>query len=201
MPEMHNALHRGALSRAIKDAVGATKSDGGLERYSETLQGVIDLWRLPEWAYLRGESLMMFGAIASAVAGEFSYNGIENPAGSEEIVVVDELLIEGAGTYNIRFRCTDVPTVSAGVIRRDLRWPAAQVSRSLFISGAEAAGSGANMLRFSLPAAATQQPLWMPLGIVLPPGTNVVVEHGTVNTAFTGNWKWRARAALPGELG
>jgi hypothetical protein len=197
---LHNALRTSlGLVKGLSRAV-ALDQDAGVERFGETLTPVLDIWRQPEWAFLRDESLLLFGTIASAVAGEFSYNGVSNPADSGMLVVVEAVMPDGAGAYNIRFRDTDTPTVATGVIRRDLRWPAAQVSRSQYISGAEAAGSGASMMRFTLPAAGTAQPPWMALGIILPPGTNVVLEHNTVNTAFTANWLWRERRLLPGEL-
>jgi len=201
MPEF-NELGGGALglNEALGRILGMEKL-GPAPTLAPEISPSIDLGRLPdEWAGPAGYKIFLFGAIASAVAGELSYSGISNPAGSNVLVVVEAFMLEGAGTYTLRFRVTDTPTVDAGVIPRDLRWPAAQVGTSHFISGAEAAATGAAMARFSTPAAATAMPAWTACRVVLAPGTNVVIEHGTVNTAFTNNWLWWERRLRAEEL-
>ena len=87
MSRLHNALTRGAISDALKRAVGDTRSQGGVERYSETLEPVLDLWSRPEWAILRDEILWGGASTQAAVAGELSFVAVINPLGSGMLTV------------------------------------------------------------------------------------------------------------------
>lgn len=54
---IHNELRKGTLSRALKVILGADESEGGIERYGETLTPVVDIFSptQSEWSLPRGE--------------------------------------------------------------------------------------------------------------------------------------------------
>lgn len=202
MPEF-NELGGGALglNEGLGRVLGMEKL-GPAPTLVPEISPSLDLIDPPdEWRAPLGEKLFWFGTISAAVVGEFSYGGISNPAGSGVIAVVSCVFLEGAGAATVRYRITDTPTVDAGVIPRDLRWPAAQVGTTHYISGAEPAATGAQMGTFTIPAAgAADLSGWLPINVVLGPGTNVVVERTSNNTALTSIWIWRERRARPEEL-
>lgn len=100
MPSLHNGLTSNpALQAAYRRALGEmSQGFSGLERGSESLQPIMDLWALPEWAIFRGEILFSrCGAqIGAPGAGVFASHELVNPAGSNVLVVVLELVNLGA---------------------------------------------------------------------------------------------------------
>lgn len=208
MGQIHNELRRADVSRAVKDALGVTDEDSGVERFGETITPVIDLWRQPEWYNLRDELLWAFTITQAAVAGEFSAGGIINPAGSKKLLVIE--LADG--------RATGATSVSAGwatsavmlatlasaqaVLTRDLR-ANPQVAAALVAFGSDVAVGNiiTQVIENELfPAGAINTPL-RALPVVLPPGFGYAVVGNTVNTGITVNLVGRERAVFPAELG
>jgi hypothetical protein len=155
---------------------------------------------------IRTEDLFVFGyrsytlvQTLAAVAGEFSYIGLRNLAGSGVLAHVVACIITeptASRTYNIRFDITDTPTTAAGVISSDRR-TGTKVSTVQTITGAEAAATGANMWRVTK---ALDDFLWLPLDIVLAPGFNVAIENTTANDGFTAGFIWKERTLRDDEL-
>lgn len=99
--KIHNQLPQGQLSSAVTRGLGDSRTEGSLERYSETLEVNLDLWARPEFALLRGETLFSVVLSLPAVAAEFGGASIINPVGSGLLGVV-WCMIRGGGvnTYN-----------------------------------------------------------------------------------------------------
>lgn len=116
--DIHNALRRGAWSRAVANALGDTRG-GGVERYGETLQPSMDLWRQAEWAFLRDEIPWSGVAIlAAGGAGNFGTLSIAPPAG---VVTVIEAI---AASAQVDVYVSDAlfGTVTAGVAIDSRAW-------------------------------------------------------------------------------
>lgn len=201
MPEF-NELGGGALG--LNEGLGRVL---GMEKLSPAptltpeIQAGLDLVYPPEdWWFSLGWRSAGLSQIVPAVAAEFGYLGVRNPAGSG-MIITDILLMfcetaAAQAAFNVRSNITDTPTVAAGTISRDLRW-GSSVSHGQLIVGAEGAGTGGNIGRFQILAST---PFLVPVKYTLGPNSNVVVEGIVVNTAFTAGVWWRERRAKPEEL-
>lgn len=129
MALLHNALTRGPWTVAVKGALGDTRSEGGVERYGETLQPNIDIWTRPEWAWLRQEQLWAVSQQASAVVGEASMCAISNPVNSDNLVIVTAVS-GNVGTLASQLRLglatrTQIAAtlgLQGNAVTRDTRW-------------------------------------------------------------------------------
>jgi hypothetical protein len=127
MASLHNQLRRTPFSRALKQALGDTREQGGLERYGETLTALIDLWSQPDWAILREEQLWARVFFSPAVVGELSACAITLPVGSSQIVTVDGAVARaGVATVGLglapRGNIAVTLTQGTNAIFRDSRW-------------------------------------------------------------------------------
>jgi len=176
------------------------ENPGVLPVVSPEVTPSLELGNLPdELMILAGRRLFGYSQIVPAVAAEFGYIGVSNPANSGVVAVVFLFCTESTGglAYNVRSNNTDpTRTLDAGIICRDLRWTGATSCHSIL--GSEAGSTGANIGRFQPPAATTLQ-IW-PLSYVLGPGTNVILANTTANIAFTAGFFGYERSARPEEL-
>lgn len=202
MPSLFNALLGTRFPRMSKVLFGID-ADPGAGSLAPEIMPVAELLNPPiEGRWAAGEKVAALTQIVSNVAGEFGYVGVRNPAGSGMICVARLLVTEttASAAYFIRLNNTDpTRTLDAGIISTDLRWSVALSNATVcrVILGTEAASTGTNVARFFQEA--NKVTVW-PIEYVLPPGTNVVVVHGTANTAFTGGVWFRERPARPDEL-
>lgn len=211
MAELHNQLYRGNWSEALKRALGASKSQGGIERYGETLTPVLDLWSLPEWCYLRSEWLWARRTVLGATAAENSGVAIVNPTGSNLLVMVDT-----ASAFNATANGSVVlgPTTEAvvaatytqaGVTHRDTRnyrGVNPDLPRVQFWSGSNIGTiltTSELMDQINSPTTSYSS-FTCGVPYVLKPGFALVAEGAAVNQSIGVNYAGRARAALPGEL-
>jgi hypothetical protein len=203
--QVHNALERaGSITSALKDALGATDGEGGLERYGETLTPIIDLWRQPEWYFLRDEKLFASTSTVAAVAAEFAAVALVNPAGSKCLVVIDKISYNAAPVGLLK-RITQTAaeatlTVQAKGVPRDSRIiPVTPVANlQLGSDPAETIGNGDLESRTS---SAGESVNYECVPLILPPGTGVCLMLRTVNIGVVVNYSWRERFPFPAELG
>jgi hypothetical protein len=208
--QVHNELRRGGLSAALTRAVGDMRGAGGLERYGETMTPVLDLWRQPEWAFLRGEALVSVGVGVNAVAAENGFAAIINPAGSGMLIVVEEAGIDAGGlaastVLNVQGNTEAViaatlTTVVTGNVRDTRNFATTGTyARGVIRTGTDAGAVGVSLESVRQPAG---NMVYARVSVpnVLHPGFGFVIGLGTVNTAFTANFKWRERRAFPAEL-
>lgn len=209
---MHNQLSRGQLSRALKLAVGDRRSEGGLERFGETLQPTIDLWALPEWAAYRDEQLAAIRTIQGAIAAEFGGIALCNPLGSNLICVVEAVsFTSSTGTIAalLEMAVDTVPaatwaTVAFPAAARDRRFKGATGTTRCFIrQGTDPALNtmGAQLEQRTMTAVNINMDFATALPVIVRPGDDLLVIGQTVNSALQVNWAWRERQAYPGELG
>jgi hypothetical protein len=211
MAQVHNALRRGPLSAALANAIGDTKGVGGLERYGETLTPVLDLWRQPEWSYLRVERLCADWRTQAAVAAEFSMVALINPALlSRHLIVVEAVTFNATAAGQGRLQIGAEGNISATLATplpgtvRDGRWGPTNIQNTvgLTLVGSDPAGSlFTSDLDVVATTSAERYEFTVGLPVVLPPGTGLVFGFGTVNIAVNVAIRWRERQALPGELG
>ena len=164
------------------------------------LQPVLELFNLPdEFCFPAGVKCASLAQLVPAVAAEQGYIGVRNPTGSGVIARVELFVSEAVGlTYNVRLNSTDPnPTVDQGIIASDTRWGATAVTTCHEFLGSEAVPTGANMGTFEAPNKGIQV---YPVIWILGPGSNVVLEHGTINTAFRAGFRLRERRARSEEL-
>lgn len=212
MADIHNALKRSPIADGIKKAIGQHKQgEGGLERWSETLQGVVNPWGMPEWAALRGEQLCAVRGFVAAVAAEFGGMALMNPANSNLIVVVEAVsFVSATGSMRAHLEVMADTTIAATytvvtnpVVARDRRFKGISgLSRATFRQGSDLNNTFGANLEVNIQSGPTLSPNpWFTcLPVILRPGDDLVVIGQTVNVAFDVNWGWRERQAFPGEL-
>jgi hypothetical protein len=203
MGSVHNELSRGELSRALKNSVGATRG-GGIERYGETLQPVIDLWRQPEHRFLRSEHTYSRGtSVAAGAAGTFAgVCLICRASQTGKLFVVQAVSVSPAANTQVSWGTTTEATADANFPSQlagtalDLRSPQTAPIRIGFGTPAGAVtpfgqGSFANL---------PQQYVRELEGVVLTPGFAVFVQTQDDAAVLIANFTWRERQAYPGEF-
>lgn len=214
MTQVHNQLTRGPWTVALKGALGLSKSEGGVERFGETMQPVVDLWSLPEWSFLRDEWLWAGNQTAAAVAAEGSIVALVNPADSGCIVVVEKVSAAGGAAMSVQLGL-ELDTVLAatlaaqGTVRaRDNRWVLRQnqiaPSAYAFVPPIIRQGSDPalplNTALDVVVVATTSIASFNSPPYVLRPGTGLWVQGQTVNTSVTAQFSGRARVGFSAEL-
>lgn len=209
MAQVHNQLSRGQLSRALTLAVGDRRGVGGLERYGETLQPIIDLWALPEFAAYRDEQLAAVRTFQAAVAAEFSAIALVNPAGSNLIAVLEGVTVSSSGGATAFLEIALDSAMSGTLLvtafpaaSRDRRFKGATGTTRCFIrQGTDPALNTYGAQLEQIVSGASQLPFQIALPAILRPGDGAVVVLQNVNLTLTVCWAWRERQAYPGELG
>jgi hypothetical protein len=207
MGQLHNELRRTALSRALKAALGDTRADGGLERYGETLQPVMDLWALPEWAHERKEILGADARLQGAVAAQFGAYGVGIPPAGEVICVVDAMkVMSGVATLFTVERLTHaalaaaVATLAFSIVTRDRRNGDFVAGVELF-SGTSATPTLGAAIENIRVVANDEHTTTTATPYVVVPGQAIVVIGQTANQAQNCSLKLRARQRLRTERG
>ena len=202
MAKIHNQISRGDVSKAVTAALGVTKPDvGGVERFSETCDVVMNPWGMPEWAFLRGERLQGFQGGITLIAGEFAEVALVNPAGSNVLVVLEYAELRGLA-YAVQVAqeavwAATLTTVLPGGIFRDTRWPATSLGGAARIrTGTDASA----VLGTTIDEKSSNVPT-IAVPVILAPGWGVALVAAVVNTTITYVLGWRERKAYPGELG
>lgn len=211
MGNVHNALNRGPLGQALKNAIGDTKAEGMLERWGETLQPTMDLWSMPEWAFLRQESLWTCRLTRAADAANASIAGIMLPTASRFLVVVEGVTARNAAGAAVWLSMLNRATIAALGGFALGNPPFFRDQRSHETIGAQFAPvetftalTGALPLngiaeeQFTL-ATGSMIPFLTPPYIVRP-GGGLFVQTSAINQVLTCNFWGRVRSALPTEL-
>lgn len=194
----HNQLTNYALLLAgYRRMLGEMGADfSGLERAGETLQPVMDLWALPEWALLRGETIYSRSVLPPAVVARNSSVELVNASTSGVLVVV--LFIRCIAGSDMQVQ-TDSgiaiaanPVVSRGVAN-DTRFPQlGETSQATITSGDVAAGA-------SLPQELLTSTIASTHPYIIRPGSKLFIVATTVNVAMSCNLMWTERPLLPNE--
>lgn len=216
MASVHNELQRGTLSAAVTRALGSMRGGGGLERFGETLQPVMDIWSLPEWAYLRTETLGA-GTRVAAVGANNGAIALGNPLTSRSLVVIEAVRVlpvtAGFDTFDV-YLATDSTvalTASQATQRRDER-PADD-------AGGVTARNCRAVIRYSDGTIAAIPPDWgtafergvfsstlegrelLTPPVILPPGRMLVIYDVDTASSFSATFRFRERAYVQDELG
>lgn len=205
MAQIHNEIRKGTLSEAVKRALGITRGDSGIERLGETVTPIVHPWGMPEWAYLRGERLCCIWRTVGAVAAEYGYLALVNPALSEVIVVVEGASVEtaaaGQGYMGFQTEAAALATLATptpGNVRDRRNLPVTATTCYTLVGTDPSSGLGAALEIRRIAAAQNLDFVHFP--IILTPGMALGINFATVNTAWNGNFLWRERQAYPGEL-
>jgi hypothetical protein len=208
--KVHNQISRSAeLTAAVTAALGITKVEGGVERFSETVDLVMNLWGMPEWAFLRTERLCARSLFQTAVAAEFSMIALLNPVGSGHLAVVEAA---HSSQVNSKFQCCTEAELATLAGRtqvahaRDRRWGRGALSAAGAFNSTCVVANGtdptealnASGIFFETISVLGQPAACVP--VVLNPGHAFVISGSTVNTSLFGNLVWRERRAYPSEL-
>lgn len=187
------------------------RGGGGLERFGETLTPVIDLWSLPEWSYLRAETLGQVMRVAASGANN-SAVALANPLTSRSLVVIEEITIIPTAQLTIDlYSATDATTAlpsSQATFRRDER-QANDDGTSQFLTARSvcryADGTIAaippdwNVVLERVVCPATGGRAIVSVPRILAPGRMFVVYHPTAANALTVNFKFRERSNIDDE--
>ncbi len=208
MGQLHNELLRAhEIRQAIKDAVESSEGDVNVERLGETLTPVIDIWSLPEWSFLREECRFTTQRdVVAAVAAQFGFYQVLNPAGSNQLVVLDGFWASTTANSIVAGSLTVTPRGATGTsfaVPLDGRWfdrSAAYVA-NLTISKGTTVGPFGDPLGLSSQTTGNFLPLssWPP--VILPPGVGFFISDNVLNEAMAVQITGRVRPARPGELG
>jgi hypothetical protein len=210
---VHNALNRGPLGKALKGALGDQDSENALERWGETLTPVLDMWSMPEWAFLRTERLCGGKFDVTGAAGTIPEVLLFNPADSDFLVVVQHVHLQwvtALGALEFRLQRGTPPgmllpigftRVAAGPLdTRDPRLVDVGGTRAILATGTNAAVAGGSGIDGWV--ASTTIPVDTFDPIILAPNTGLVVGATAVGVnRFLGGIYWRERLAFQSELG
>jgi len=205
MAEIHNAIKYGTSAlNALAVVSGVSRDQSGTERVSETLQPVLDIWTLPEWAFLRDERLGAGRGFAPAVAGENGMLALGNAAGSNAIVVIEAVSAVSSAALTIQLEVVADSLIAATlsaqaffVASRDRR--ILTQGRTFLRLGTDPGTTfGAQIEQQTVAATAFVDFKNMP--VILKPGDDLLLIGQGNNLSISANFKWRERQALPGEL-
>lgn len=207
---LHNQLNRGNWSEALKRSLGATKSEGGIERYGETLTPVINLWSLPEWAFLRAEYLFASSLVRAADAANMSVVGVMLPVASKNVLIIDSVSGRNStATGNLILSMVDRATIAAlggfalanpPFLRDQRAHPtvgsqAAPVETFTALSGVTVNGTMENL---AFPTTDDRDFRAPPL--IVRPGGAAFVQGAAINQQIVVEFVGRVRPAQLGEL-
>jgi len=153
---------------------------------------------------LRNRLCVGYGNKAATV-GEYSAVQLENPAGSNTILVVSQVwhLASGAGSFFINMLAgAHTLSVSNGAKAIDTRWkgydgPSIDESVGQVWSGSTVAVQGSTIVAYRTTANATARML---VDFVLDPGGCLLVTASAVNVGVDGvSFWWRERSIEPSE--
>lgn len=216
MSSQHNALKHGTdIQRAIARAVGLDFNEEGVGRISETLYPIFDVFDSDEWAFLRQARILGDSRqIAAGGAGTFGSCALENPVGSNYLIILPggrSLGVQSgtAGTtYAVEMTQTSATaalgTRRSGVIR-DSRWhdPASPLSSFQRSRATTAVGTPAALLGVTfgtIRVAVATELKFYDADVILSPGFAVNLFCNTANLLANFQINWLERPIKPGEL-
>jgi hypothetical protein len=203
MPPIHNGInYYTELIAGLREAFGETGT-WGLERFGETIMPVLDPFRVPEWAILRGEQLAWGVSRETAVAAQTSMVQLHNDSTNRIVVIEPGTSFHGNAVTNLilSFTTTLLADDDGRCFIRDGRnlRPTVPGTRRRSETGAVPAGvSAGDAHHLGSQASGDREVIDFP--IVLTPGFTVVARAGNTNENITANWVVRSRVAMPGEL-
>lgn len=201
MGSIHNELtgRSGFISRAIRNALQVENAEVGVERLSETLNPIMDLWSRPEWNLLRGERIWTASPSTAGIAGEQAVLGVRNPAGSNLIVVVEDVYVTGALVFELRAAPTGayVPDGISTANARDSR--VAQLTGISTQSMASSDVAPPGVVRY-FQATTNANGIFYRIEFVLTPGFDFYVVSLNANQGMVATIRGRERPAFAGEL-
>lgn len=187
---VHNGLHHFVREQTAFRKILREADEGfsGIERAGETITPVVNLWERPEWAVLRGETPWSLFHAQAAVAAEFGFVGLRNPASSGGIAVVERIRVWSATASNTSL-IRQGPTLATDIdgledlAPRDTRLPLTGVGPLQKFHGAGAAQLANDGLEtVVLPTALTFGEY---VGTrIVSPGFDLRVYIGVVNTTI-----------------
>lgn len=206
MPKVHNAITRSNWGDAIKRALGVTKSEGGIERFGETLTPIIDLWGPVDFAFLRGELRGVRGAlVAAGGAGTFAGVTLVNPLGSGRLLTVTSARFAVPVLANVSMSQASSALMDASfatgisAFSLDVRQ---QGMLSEVKTGIPAVAPPIGNHISIMPAIANEVILAQELiGMTLRPGNGILIQTADDAATLFAAFQWRERVALLGELG
>lgn len=161
----------------------------------------------PELLHLQGEWRYSHGATNAAVGGEYWYWMLQNPAGSNTLIIVEEVQwcdITATSTLHCGVGVVAYLASLAGVVAAclDTRVPQNVLGRPCIGAPFMGTDPGAIGLATQAVVRATQNVMvgWKPLNYVLPPGYIFALRIEAVAQAMCGYVIWRERAAEVAEL-
>lgn len=149
-------------------------------------------------AFLRGEKLAGWAQTVAASVGNYSVGQLRNPAGSGQLIVVEQLQI---GTNNVNFgilaTTTDLASTDTA-FARDTRWRDAAGSLQALgrVSYQNSSAVAPSDWRIGRNVASATDPI--PLDVVIAPGYALVWYPIVQNSGISWSVQWRERA-LPAE--
>jgi len=159
--------------------------------------------------FLRGVRRCAAGDNISGVALEYGTAVLENPAGSDTLIMLDQVIISrmenGLTTLHFVESTAFMPGVGArGTAIRDSRWNGTASSRStaVFRMGTTATAPHISWTYALTPDwYAAASPQYFDMGVVLKPSTCYIIYTAAVANALGVQFLWRERPAQPSELG
>lgn len=211
MGSQHNELRRGPWTRAADAILGTTREGSGIERLGESMTPSIDLWSpaRPDWDLYRQEKGIYLHAATTAVAAEFSSVIFEAPLSGQSILIIDQIHITvgAAAQFNIGYDIR--PAGAAAQVTKDFLdtrgrdTTAARPRSNVYADTNAATALTGPFMRVTISGNLTfvLNTRFVLLGV--PPLINanvLIIEHQTVNVAFSATAFGRERELMPSEM-
>jgi len=156
----------------------------------------------PEWNFLSGDRLCAGAQSDAAVAAQISQVGLNNPAGSGVIIVVESVTVTdvtggAARLYRLGLGIGATIDTATGAAFVDTRWGFVNTPTGDVYRLTQVARTGTTILTFPVAGAGhtTIKGPW-----VLAPDGFIVASGNGVASAIDASYSWREYAAADGEL-
>lgn len=205
MSEIHNALqHWPKLLTGIGSAVGLSHEQDGILRLNESITAIHDPAGRDEYSFLRDEQLWQTLMTQAAVAAQFGFIGLRNPAGSGLICTLSGF--EAFAAAIVTFEMLIGPTSSSGVVAtqsvfgRDTRDPLFGGGIPILsLAGSTAAINVGNGPSWGASVLSNVPVVESSREWILSPGFDLRIYCNVVNTAVNVSLWGRVRKALKSE--
>jgi hypothetical protein len=201
---IYNEIQTGQLSDILTRRLGMKEGSPAPSLQPEIHPAIVLENDRPEWQFLAGGRIMQGGLVVAALAGNRSKVRFQMPPGTNQIAVVERVLVtySGANWAIGRNAPLGASTSFGRSTPTDFRAAApnaAGMNGALQVAGDQSVGATpGRRLLLEGTAAVTNFVVEGPW--IISPATELEVSGSNDNTAITVYAHWRERGVVPGEL-
>ncbi|MHC4067050.1 MAG: hypothetical protein ACYSUI_21445 [Planctomycetota bacterium] len=197
-----NDIQVGRYSELLHKLLGITEGSPAPSLAPELLATLVLETDRPEWGYLGGERLCWGQVTPTPAVGARSLVQLHNNHISDLLIVVDGLELSTGANLTFVVGHLDTLASGGGVTVGTTGFRDGRYARGVAASGRVYSDEGAALALdrelYNVRVLANTS-RFIPLSVVLPPGTGFAALTFTTNQAFTGSFLWRERAMTSNE--